>query len=55
MTLNFVTVTHLCETCRMDGDDVKCGGPTCRLWLLEAAERAMMDKEDGINQKVYIP
>jgi hypothetical protein len=27
----------------MDGDDVKCGGPTCKLWILEAAERDMME------------
>lgn len=43
MTLNFGTMTHLCETCRIDGENVDCGGVTCRLRILEIEEREMKD------------
>ncbi len=40
-------MTGICNDCRQDGADMECCGVTCRLRLLEAEERVMIDEEDG--------
>jgi len=49
MTLNFITITHLCETCIRDGENDDCGGVSCRLRILEAEDGKVMNEEEDGN------
>ena len=42
MTLNFITMSHICVDCRFDGDIIECGSKLCRLRLLEEEENKII-------------
>ena len=46
MTLSYIAASHICVDCMGDNPNPDCGGSGCRLKLLEAEERAMIEEDE---------